>query len=70
MYFESLRAAWEMAGHGPFVWSAYGITAVVVIALIGLPLQRVRQAEFALRAEWERQGANASESLAGESDAS
>lgn len=55
MYFESLNAAWEMAGHGPFVWSAYGITLLVIGGLILIPHQRARQAEIALRAEGERE---------------
>ena len=55
MYFESLNAAWEMAGHGPFVWSAYGISLLVIGGLILIPHQRARQAEIALRAEGERE---------------
>ena len=25
MYFESLTELWNMAGHGPYVWSCYGL---------------------------------------------
>ncbi len=71
MYFESLNAAWEMAGHGPFVWSAYGITLLVIAGLILIPHQRARHAEIALRAEGEREGYSDGEARgAGEADAS
>ena len=71
MYFESLNAAWEMAGHGPYVWSAYGITLMVIAGLILIPHQRARQAEIALRADGEREGySDAVARDAGEIDAS
>lgn len=34
MYFESLNAFWNMAGHGPYVWSCYGL----FFALMGINL--------------------------------
>lgn len=34
MHFDSLDALWHMAGHGPFVWSAYAIVFVVITALV------------------------------------
>ncbi|MDB6062970.1 MAG: heme exporter protein CcmD [Verrucomicrobiaceae bacterium] len=43
MQFDSIAAAWAMGGHGPFVWSAYAITAFTLIALIVAPLQRQRR---------------------------
>ena len=71
MYFESLNAAWEMAGHGPFVWGAYGITLLVIAGLILIPHQRARQAEIALRADGELEGYPDAEAReAGEIDAS
>ena len=45
MYFDSLTAAWDMAGHGPYVWSAYAITLAVVASLIILPHRRARRAQ-------------------------
>jgi len=30
MYFESLTAFLQMGHHGPYVWSAYGISALLV----------------------------------------
>lgn len=53
MVFDTLSAAWEMGGHGPFVWSAYGITLVVLLYLIVAPVRRyqrhVRQIQVDLR---------------------
>jgi heme exporter protein D len=43
MQFDSLTAIWEMGGHGPFVWSAYAIAAITLIAIIVAPLQRRRR---------------------------
>ncbi len=33
MHFGSLGDLWHMEGHGPFVWSAYAIVFVVIVAL-------------------------------------
>lgn len=43
MYFDNLHAALVMDGHGAFVWAAYGITAVVVICLLLVPVLRGRR---------------------------
>ena len=43
MYFESFAAFWHMAGHGSFVWSAYGISFVVLGLLVLQPLVRYRR---------------------------
>ncbi len=40
MAFESFNDFIEMGKHGPFVWSAYGISALVIVANIVAPLQR------------------------------
>jgi len=45
MYFDSLNAAWDMAGHGSYVWSAYAITMAVVASLVILPHRRARRAQ-------------------------
>ncbi len=42
MHFGSLGELWHMAGHGPFVWSAYAIVFVVTVALIGNARTRSR----------------------------
>ena len=41
MYFDSVSAAIDMAGHGGYVWSAYFISALVIVYLLLLP--RLRQ---------------------------
>ncbi len=40
MYFESFRDLLYMDGHGSFVWAAYGITLVVVLAMLLGPRRR------------------------------
>ena len=43
MYFNNLAELWEMAGHGPYVWSAYAISFVVLAAIVVIPAKRYRQ---------------------------
>jgi heme exporter protein D len=43
MQFDSLAAAWSMNGHGPFVWSAYMLAALILLATVWVPLQRHRR---------------------------
>ncbi|HSB96387.1 MAG TPA: heme exporter protein CcmD, partial [Spongiibacteraceae bacterium] len=43
MQFDSLAAMWSMNGHGPFVWSAYAIAAVTLLALVWAPLHKQRR---------------------------
>lgn len=38
--FASLADFFAMGGHGAYVWSAYGITAIVLILLVIMPLRR------------------------------
>lgn len=40
MQFDSLAALMSMGGHGPYVWSAYGIFILVLAGLIIWCLQR------------------------------
>lgn len=40
MAFESFADFIAMGKHGPYVWSAYGITLVVVVANIVAPILR------------------------------
>ncbi len=42
LQFDSINAFLHMGGHGPFVWSAYGITMVVMLWLLLAPLRRSR----------------------------
>jgi heme exporter protein D len=43
MYFASFAEAWHMAGHGPYVWVSYGVTLLVIVALVWWPLQKRQQ---------------------------
>ena len=43
MYFHSLDALLHMDGHGAFVWSAYLITAAVVVLMLVSPRRRQRR---------------------------
>ena len=43
MYFSSMSELLRMDGHGPYVWSAYFIVAVVLCALVSDPLLRRRR---------------------------
>ena len=71
MAFESLQAAWQMAGHGPYVWGAYGLTAVVLIALVWMPIARAREVRGQILAEQRRVQSAHSVSVSSEvSDAS
>ena len=42
MVFESVTAFLAMDGHGFYVWSAFGVTAVVMFWLVLLPAQQYR----------------------------
>ena len=54
MYFETFSDAVSMAGHGPYVWSAYGITLLVLLVLMSSPLRRQRRLLRELRGEQRR----------------
>lgn len=50
---------WEMGGHGAYVWSAYAIGVITLIAIIAVPLQRSRRIVNELRAGEQRRAARA-----------
>lgn len=58
MYFDSVTAALTMDGHGAFVWSAYGITFLVLIVMLLQPLLRGRRLARAIQSEQRRQAAD------------
>ena len=66
MYFDSVSSLVAMDGHGAFVWSAYGITAVVLVALLVAPMRRRRRLMAELKGEARRAAANSSNSLEAE----
>ena len=55
MYFDSVQAAVQMGGHGVYVWSAYAITAVVLLMLLRAPYRRQRRLLRELNGELRRQ---------------
>ena len=40
MYFNSIHELFHMHGHGFYVWSAYGISLVTVLAMLWQPIHR------------------------------
>lgn len=58
MYFDSWQALLAMEGHGPYVWSAYAITLIVLLWLLLAPLLRRRQLIADIRAQERRRAAS------------
>jgi heme exporter protein D len=54
MYFHSLAAALAMDGHGPYVWSAYAVTLLVLAFLLIAPGRRRRRLLRAIDGELKR----------------
>lgn len=54
MYFDSFQAAMAMDGHGVFVWSAYGISVLVLALLLLRPWRQERRVLRELAAQWKR----------------
>ena len=54
MYFDNLHDLWTMAGHGPYVWAAYTITAVTLAALLWVPISAKKRQFRSLRAFYRR----------------
>ncbi len=46
--FSSVSEFLAMNGHGPYVWSAYGISALVLLWLVLVPIRRRRKLLAAL----------------------
>ncbi|AKH69985.1 heme exporter protein CcmD [Spongiibacter sp. IMCC21906] len=55
MVFESFSALWSMDGHGSYVWFCYGISALVLLALVMAPARRRRLTEQRIRAVLRRE---------------
>ncbi|MCY4428733.1 MAG: heme exporter protein CcmD [Halieaceae bacterium] len=55
MQFESLTAAWNMAGHGPYVWFVFAAAALTVTALLVAPVLRSRRVIRLQRRRWQRE---------------
>ncbi|TNF33423.1 MAG: heme exporter protein CcmD [Gammaproteobacteria bacterium] len=52
MYFDSWQQAWEMAGHGPYVW---GAISICLLLFIWLPVRELIAQRQLLRREQRRQ---------------
>jgi len=57
MMFESLSAFLSMGGHGPFVWSAYGIALIVFGYNIVAPIRQRKQMLREIRQRMDRDAA-------------
>ncbi|XOV89903.1 MAG: heme exporter protein CcmD [Pseudomonadota bacterium] len=56
MKFDSLAAFIEMGGHGPYVWAAYAIALLVILANFVWPLVIYRRNLAQLRQEFVEDG--------------
>lgn len=43
LYFRSVDSLMDMDGHGAFVWSAYLIAGLVLVAIVVVPVRRKRK---------------------------
>ncbi len=43
MYFESFSALIAMDGHGPYVWTCYGVAVLILVFNIVSPLRSKKQ---------------------------
>lgn len=58
MYFDNLQSLLFMEGHGVYVWAAYLVTVLVIMAALTVPVRRRRRLLGQLAAETtRRQGA-------------
>jgi|GEM_PF-190862 len=70
MAFDSLSEIWTMAGHGPYVWTCYGVFLLAMLLLASVSVKSHRQQLRDLghdqqRASTSEQSSNAGESFAG-----
>jgi len=68
MAFSSFNEALAMAGHGPYVWAAYLLTAAVLAVLVVTPMRRARLSREQIQAELRRLSATATTSPLEEGD--
>ena len=57
MYFETGAAAWAMEGHGAYVWWAYLVTMLALVAMVLAPLRRLRRHVQWISGDIKRRGA-------------
>ncbi len=46
---ETVRAFFAMGGYGPYVWISYGLTALVLVALVVFSVKELRHQQRVLR---------------------
>jgi len=56
MYFDNFHALLLMDGHGVYVWTAYLVTVLVIVAMLAVPARRRRRLLLQLAAEQKRAG--------------
>jgi heme exporter protein D len=54
MYFDNLHALLVMDGHGAYVWAAYLVTLLVIVAMLAVPVRQHRRVLLQLGAELKR----------------
>lgn len=60
MAFESLSEVLWMQGHGPYVWSVYGIGLVLISVLVGQARSLRKKSRLTAKRYWNRGGSRAS----------
>ena len=69
MYFDSLSSLWHMDGHGLYVWVSYGVTALLLAAMVRLPISRFhRHWEWVKSEQLRRVSAEPSGAVDGQKD--
>ena len=55
MYFESIDAFLAMGRHGPYVWSAYGLSLLLISTNLVLAVRRRQQVREQIRRQIKRE---------------
>lgn len=68
--FVSLESFWHMAGHGPYVWSVYTVTALVLGIMLWWPLRQRRVWLRQQQRQWQQLQARSAEPIQPQSSSS
>jgi len=66
MYFDDVHAVLTMGGHGGYVWTAYLVSAAVIVLLLLAPLRRRKRTLAQLAGELKRNRGRPVDDTAGE----
>ena len=55
MYFDSLDAFLAMGRHGPYVWSAYGLSVLLIVSNLIIAVRRRQQVREQIRRQIKRE---------------